>query len=154
HPPYRHAKQWKKGNTAEVGGEPAPPDIREVLNPLIGAGAPKVLRFRPAESPVRERKSDETHRRRDHRDSSGNVHWGKHVPSHTGRATKLCLQMTILDLDPQYPQISNAAHISRQTHINRRTAVKFKQPACVVAKMENVVRVAAVAMVLSLGLLV
>ena len=32
--------------------------------------------------------------------------------------------------------------------------MKFKQPACVVTKMENVVRVAAVAMVLSLGLLV
>ena len=38
-------------------GEPAPPNIREVLNPFVEARVPKMLRLRPAERPVREEKA-------------------------------------------------------------------------------------------------
>ena len=56
-------------------GEPAPPNIREVLNPFVEARAPKMLRLRPAERAVREGKGDETEWRRDHGDSSRVVNY-------------------------------------------------------------------------------
>ena len=73
HPPYRHAQQRKEGHTGQVRGEPTSLNICEMYDPLIDARVPKMLRFRPAERPMSERKSDETDRRRDHGDSLHDV---------------------------------------------------------------------------------